>query len=134
LNSEIQQYTEFLENNKSIYKKIICYKLRGVLYLKEELFIDAINDFTQSINLLNKINKWKRKVKLQTNQELGESFFYRGYALAKINNIKKAIKDFDKALEKNLYCIDYEFFRKLDGEVKDILEKQLQLLNLFSFK
>ena len=62
MNSEIQQYTEFLENNKSIYKKIICYKLRGVLYLKEELFIDAINDFTKSINLLKKINKWKGKV------------------------------------------------------------------------
>jgi tetratricopeptide (TPR) repeat protein len=134
LNSEIQQYTEFLENNKSIFKKIICYKLRGVLYLKEELFIDAINDFTQSINLLNKINKWKRKVKLQTNQELGESYFYRGYAFAKINNIKKAIKDFDKALKKTPYCIDYEFFRKLDGEAKHILGTQLKLLKLFTFK
>ena len=61
MNSEIQQYTEFLEKEKSIYRKIICYKLRGVLYLKEELFIDAINDFTQSINLLNKIKILENK-------------------------------------------------------------------------
>ena len=45
--------------------------------------------------------------------------------------IKKAIKDFDKALEKNLNCIDYEFFRKLNGEAKDILETQLKLLYFF---
>ena len=73
----------------------------------------------------------KRKVKFQTNQEFGESYFYRGYALAKINNIKKAIKDFDKALEKSLYCIDYEFLGKLDGEAKDILETKLKLLYFF---
>ena len=103
MNLKIKDFSKIIESNESIYKKIIAYKLRGTLYLDEELFIHAINDFTQSINLLNKINKWKRKVKLQTNQELGESYFYRGYALAKIDNIKEAIMDFDKALKKTPY-------------------------------
>ena len=51
-----------------------------------------------------------------------------------INNTKEAILDFDKALKICTYCIDYRFYRKLNGEAKDILEKQLKLLNLFSFK
>ena len=134
MNSEIQYLTENIENNKSNYKKIICYKFRGVIYLKKGLYIESIYDFTQSINLLNKVNKWKRNVKFNTSQELGESLFYRGYAFAKVNNLEKASKDFDKALKESLYCIDYEFFQKLDGKAKDILETQLKLLNLFSFK
>ena len=111
--------------NESINKKIIAYKFRGTLYLDEELFIESIYDFTQNINLSNKVNK-KKKYKriLYTPRELGQSYFYRGYAFAKINNIKKALK-------KTPYCIDYEFFRKLDGEAKDILETQLKLLYFF---
>ena len=34
MNSEIQYLTENIENNKSNYKKIICYKFRGVIYIK----------------------------------------------------------------------------------------------------
>ena len=135
MNLKIKDFSKIIESKESIYKKIIAYKFRGTLYLDEELFIESIYDFTQNINLSNKVNK-KKKYKriLYTPRELGQSYFYRGYAFAKINNIKEAIKDFDKALKKTPYCIDYEFFRKLDGEAKDILEKQLKLLNLFSFK
>ncbi len=133
MNSKIKAFTKIIESKESIYKKIIAYKYRGFLYLDKESFIESIYDFTQNINLSNKINKIKKK-KLYTPRELGISYFYRGYALAKINNIKEAILDFDKALKKSRYCIDYRLFRKLDGEAKDILETQLKLLNYFSFK
>ena len=132
MNLKIKDFTKIIESKESIYKKIICYKMRGVIYLEEELFIEAIKDFTQSINLSNKIKA--RKKKFDTNQELGECYFYRGYAFAKIKNINESSKDFDKALKKSPYCIDYEFFYELDGEAKEILEMQLKLLNLFTFK
>ena len=90
---------------------------------------------TVSKNCLSRnFKKLKRNVKFNTSQELGESLFYRGYAFAKVNNLEKASKDFDNAIKESLYCIDYEFFQKLDGKAKDILETQLKLLNLFSFK
>tara|TARA_Y100000739_G_scaffold214951_1_gene209152 strand:+ start:278 stop:679 length:402 start_codon:yes stop_codon:yes gene_type:complete len=131
--SKIEQWTKIIESNESIYKKIFCYKYRGILYLNKEFFINSIYDFTQNINLSKEINKTK-KVNLFTNRELSESYFYRGYALAKTNNVKKAIKDFDKALSKNNYFINYKFFKKLNGEAKDILETQLNLIKLFHFK
>ena len=134
MNLKIKDFSKIIESNESIYKKIIAYKFRGTLYLDEELFIESIYDFTQNINLSNKVNKKIYKRILYTPRELGQSYFYRGYAFAKINNIKEAIKDFDKALKKTPYCIDYEFFRKLDSEAKDILETQLKLLKLFTFK
>ena len=130
----IKDFTKIIESNKSIYTKIIAYKFRGLLYLYEELFTESIYDFTQNINLSNKHKKKNLKKLFNTPRELGASYFYRGYALAKINNTKEAILDFDKALKECTDCIDYEFFRKFDGEAKEILEKQLKLLNLFSFK
>ena len=135
MNLKIKHFTKIIESKESIYKKIIAYRHRGFLYLDEELFIESIYDFTQNINLSIEANKKRNyKKKIYTPRELGTSFFYRGYAFAKINNINEAVKDFDKALKKSPYCIDYEFFRKLDGEAKDILEIQLKLLNLFTFK
>ena len=60
MNLKIKDFSKIIESNESIYKKIIAYKFRGTLYLDEELFIESIYDFTQNINLSNKVNKKKK--------------------------------------------------------------------------
>tara|TARA_S200000501_G_scaffold214104_1_gene201054 strand:- start:394 stop:807 length:414 start_codon:yes stop_codon:yes gene_type:complete len=133
MNSKIKKYSKIISSNASIYEKIYSYKYRGELYLKKELFIESIYDFTQNINLSNKVNKTKKR-KLFTRAELGKSYFYRGYAFAKVSNFKKAIEDFDKAIKKyRLYScsIDFRLMKRLEDESKEILEKELMLLTLF---
>ena len=60
MNLKFKDFSKIIESNESIYKKIIAYKFRGTLYLDEELFIESIYDFTQNINLSNKVNKKKK--------------------------------------------------------------------------
>ena len=132
MNLKIKGLSKIIESNESIYKKIIAYKFRGTLYLNEELFIESIYDFTQNINLSNKVNKKKKyKSILYTPRELGQSYFYRGYAYAKTNYLKLAIEDFDKAAKLNPLSFNKNMIKKLEGEIKDILKTKLSLLKLF---
>ena len=127
---KIQKYTKIIDSNASIYPKIFIYKDRGILYLKKNLFTEAIDDFTQNIELSKEINN-KKRVNLFTNRELGVAYFYRGYAYAKNNYLKLAIEDFDKAAKLNPSSFNNNMINKLDGEIKDILKTKLTLLRLF---
>ena len=63
----------------------------------------------------------KKRVNLFTNRELGLAYFYRGYAYAKSNYLKLAIEDFDKAAKLNPLSFNRNMVKKLDGEIKYIL-------------
>ena len=117
---KIQKYTKYINLNLSIYQKIFLYKDRGLLYLEKNLFTKAIDDFTQNIELSKAVNKKKGR-KLFTNRELGVAYFYRGYAYAKTNYLKLAIEDFDKAAKLNPLSFNKNMIKKLEGEIKYIL-------------
>ena len=117
---KIQKYTKIINSNESIFEKIFTYKDRGILYLKKNLFTKAIDDFTQNIELSKAVNK-KRRINLFTNRELGVAYFYRGYAYAKTNYLKLAIEDFDKAAKLNPLSFNKNMIKKLEGEIKYIL-------------
>ena len=117
---KIQKYTKYINRNLSIYQKIFLYKDRGLLYLEKNLFTKAIDDFTQNIELSKAVNKKKGR-KLFTNRELGVAYFYRGYAYAKTNYLKLAIEDFDKAAKLNPLSFNKNMIKKLEGEIKYIL-------------
>jgi len=58
----IKNLTKTIESNESICNKINAYDFRGYLYLIEGSFTESIYDFTQYINLSNKVNKYKKKI------------------------------------------------------------------------
>ena len=57
---KIQKYNKIINSNLSIYPKIFIYKDRGLLYLEKNLFSNAIDDFTQNIELSKAVNKKKK--------------------------------------------------------------------------